>query len=220
MLRTLRLGFSVPTLCAAVWLSQSSTAHVGSARARAKMDASGLTLVRSTPSPLSGMTEHEGQVLIRAIGGGAYPADLPPGAYGTVRLEPGAEIVLSSGDYFIEALEVGAGATVWLDAFDVTGDDRIDSVRVRVTRRLDVAEGAELAILDPTVTSTRHIEITVLQRNHLTIPSNAVVRGTLLAPQAKVTFREGSRLEGAVYADRVRLDPGVVVVYHEPSREE
>lgn len=195
---------------------------MGSACARPDMDPPELTLIRhkSAPSPLSGMSEHDGQVLVRAIGGGVYPADLPPGSYGTVRLEPGAEIVLSSGEYFIETLSVGAGATVWLDAFDVSGDDRIDSILVRVARKLDVAEGAELAILDPTVTSTRNIEITVLQRNHLTIPPNAIVRGTLLAPQAKVTFQEGSRLEGAVYADRVRLYPGVVVVYHEPSAEE
>jgi hypothetical protein len=168
----------------------------------------------SEPPPLTGMRRNKANVVVEAIGGGVYPADLPPGTYHTVRIEPGAEVVLSSGAYSIDSLLVGQDGIVWLDAYDLTGDGVVDPVIV-TARKLDVDRGAEFAIIDPFNASTRHVEITVLQHGRITIPSDAVVRGTLLAPNAKVTFQEGSRLEGAVFAESVRLDPGVEIEFHD-----
>ncbi len=41
------------------------------------------------------------------------------------------------------------------------------------------------------------------------------MRGTLVAPGAKVEFEKDSRLEGAVYAKKIYLDHGVSFFYHE-----
>jgi len=168
----------------------------------------------SEPPPLTGMRRTKANVVVEAIGGGVYPADLPPGTYRTVRVEPGAEVVFSSGAYSIDSLLVGEEGIVWLDAYDLTGDEAVDPISVTV-RKLEVDRGAEFAIIDPFNSSTRDVEITVLQHGRLKIPSNAVVRGTLLAPKAKVTFQEGSRLEGAVFAQSVQLDPGVEIELHD-----
>jgi hypothetical protein len=131
-----------------------------------------------------------------------------------LRVESGAEVVLSSGNYSIDSLLIGQDGIVWLDPYDRTGDGAVDPVVVKA-HKLDVDRGAEFAIIDPFHASTRDVEITVLQHGRIKIPSNAVVRGTLLAPKAKVTFQEGSRLEGAVFAESVRLDPGVEIEFHE-----
>lgn len=206
-------------LCAAACLPGSgSRAHVDDGNTIG--DSGGLpslgAMVRhfSEPPPLTGLRRNKAGVVVEAIGGGVYPADLPPGTYGSVRVESGAEVVLSSGAYSIDSLLVGQDGIVWLDAFDVTGDGAVDPVVV-TARKFEVERGAEFAIIDPINASTRHVEITVLQNGRIKIPSDAVVRGTFLAPKAKVTFQEGSRLEGAVFAERVRLDPGVEVEYHD-----
>jgi len=207
------------TLCAAIALSGSGpVAHFDDGHTiRDPGDLPSLgAMVRhfSEPPPLTGMRRSRANVVVEAVGGGVYPADLPPGTYRTVRVEPGAEVVLSSGVYSIDSLLVGEDGIVWLDAYDLTGDDAVDPVAVTV-RKLEVGRGAEFAIIDPFNASTRDVEITVLQNGRLKIPSNAVVRGTLLAPKAKVTFKEGSRLEGAVFAKSVQLDPGVEIEFHE-----
>lgn len=168
-----------------------------------------------TALPLNGLSRTGNDVTVAAVDGGAYPADLRPGHYGRVRIEAGAEIVLTSGEYSFDALVVAEGAVVWLDPCDAAGDEGNDPIALRVLRDFEIGPGAEFAFIDPATNSTRDIEIMVLRKGRLTIPEDAIVRGTLLAPRAKVTFREGSRLEGAVFADRLRFEPGVAVVYHE-----
>ena len=64
----------------------------------------------SQPSPLNGLKIADGSVLVAAGLPGVYPADLPPGNYLTVQLEQGADVVLSSGEYHIQTLVLGAGA--------------------------------------------------------------------------------------------------------------
>jgi hypothetical protein len=200
---------------AAVWLVVAASS-LGSAHAR---------LVRgpccdllpgaiAEAPPLNGMRRAGDDVTVVALGVAVYPAELLPGRYGDVRVEAGAEIVLGSGTYAIDSLSLGTGAVVWFAPFDATGDEAVDAVSLRVMGKLDVGSAAEFALLDPDSATTRDVEITVFGGGRLTIPAQAVVRGTLLAPRAKVTFRQGSRLEGAVYAHRVHVDPGVDVRYH------
>lgn len=214
MLRNL---FAVLSIAAAASVAGSAEARID-AEARGRDGAppgfSALAATLAASPPLSGMRRDGGDVTVAALGAAIYPAELLPGRYGHVRIEDGAEVVLSSGAYAIESLSVGAGAVVWFDPFDATGDKAVEVVSVRVSRRLAVGTAAEFALIDPQMATTRDVEITVMQTRRLTIPPQAVVRGTLLAPKAKVRFREGSRLEGAVYAHRVHVDRGVVVRYH------
>ncbi|MHC4320938.1 MAG: hypothetical protein ACYST3_01550, partial [Planctomycetota bacterium] len=130
---------------------------------------------------------------------------LAQASYGKVSVGKGAELLLVGGDYFIEELYVDDDATIWFDPAD-------GPITLNVKKKLDLGESIEMKLSSG---RTRDITINVLQEEEqIIIGSGTIVRGTLVAPYAKVAFKECSRLEGACYAEFICLDKGVITKYH------
>jgi hypothetical protein len=115
---------------------------------------------------------------------------LEPGTYGKVRVMRGARLHLSDGEYYMERLVVHCGATISIEG----------PVTINVVNGLYMGRNAEIEIESG---KTRDLTINVLNGNPVWIGSYAVVRGTLVASNARVWLGYRSELEGAVYARRI-----------------
>jgi cytoskeletal protein CcmA (bactofilin family) len=128
---------------------------------------------------------------------------LPPGSYGRVKVNKGATLDLSSGNYFFKTLDTKPGAKILFDAAS-------GPITVNVVGELDIDENVELRLKTGT---TRDVTINALH-NSIKIDRGATVRGTLIAPHAAVEFKGDCMIEGAVYARQISLRKGCTFEFH------
>jgi len=133
---------------------------------------------------------------------------LSPGSYGRIKVRACADLYLSSGDYYIDELDTDPQAIVWVD---LTGGP----ITINVVTELDIDDGVAIIIRPEDSGTTTDITINALQEEKIEIEYDATLRGTLIAPNAKVKFEDNSSLEGAVYAREISLDSGVSFIHHD-----
>jgi RHS repeat-associated protein len=131
---------------------------------------------------------------------------LDPGAYGRVEVKRGATLQFTAGSYFLRELKTDDAAIL---IFDVSEDVS----ELNVAKKLEFGKDADLRIIKG---STRAVLINYAGKKDVEIEDRCILRGTLVAPRARVELEKGSRLEGAVYARKIYLDPGVSFQFHEP----
>ncbi|CAB1083455.1 hypothetical protein D1AOALGA4SA_11018, partial [Olavius algarvensis Delta 1 endosymbiont] len=130
------------------------------------------------------------------------PIDLAPGSYGRVRVDKGAILRLAGGEYAIRELDVGDRALILIQG----------PVEIHLLKNLDIDDYVEWMITGST--PIRDVKI-YLHGKKAEIDDHAVIRGTLIAPRAKVRFKKFSRLHGAVYARKIDLAEGVYVFHQD-----
>jgi cytoskeletal protein CcmA (bactofilin family) len=130
---------------------------------------------------------------------------LDPASYGKVRVGRGATLHLSSGNYSMERLVLHRRATLSIDLSE-------GPVTINVVKRLRFAHRGEVDVVSGT---TSGVTINVLQNRCVWIGPYVTVRGTLVAPNSMVWFGYRSKLEGAVYADRISVGPRASFQFHE-----
>lgn len=135
--------------------------------------------------------------------------NIAPGSYGDVRIGANATIVLSPGIYNVNSFIVGDGALVQFDS--VAG-----YIDLNVAGNLDVGDDAEW-VVSPFPATTRDVVVSVSKTGNILIGRDAIVRGTIIAPLSKVTFRRGSFLEGSVHADFVTFELGASFEFHKDT---
>lgn len=174
-----------------------------------------------------GIVEHQSQPYyllpsVNFTAGGANitvsasnPIILTPGKYGNVRVSQNANIILSSGEYYFNAFQLEQNAKALLDVKDTTGDQKVEPLSINIVNKLEVKDSTAFEIAAGSKGTTRDITINAIQKGDITINPKAVIRGILVAPNAKVTFQDQSRLEGAAYARFISLEKGVNIQYHD-----
>lgn len=121
-----------------------------------------------------------------------------PGYYDSVRIEPGSTLMLSSGTYHIESLEVAG--TLHLQA----------PIALYVRDRLEVGDHGRIAGAGETRETTIH----ALQSGAITIGEGAELRGSYSAPRANLFLGPDSSLEGSAYAKSITLSDGASASFH------
>ena len=137
------------------------------------------------------------------------PFTLEPGTYGELLVSEGSEIILKTGEYFFDSLHIELNATVFFDV------DENMKITVNVVKVFEVLEGAKFEIAPECKGTTRDIHINIMDKGNINIRPYASLCGIFVAPDAKITFQEHSRLEGAVYARFISLEKDVRIEYHD-----
>ena len=137
---------------------------------------------------------------------------LDPGSYGKVKLKDHAELHLSSGDYYIKEFHAHHNAAILIDLSK-------GPIFINVEKKLHVDKYFEIRI-DPLESgTTKDIFINIREKKNVTIKKGSIVRGTIVAPNAEVKFKDGCQLEGAVYAKKISIDKDVRIRYHDSIPE-
>jgi hypothetical protein len=126
---------------------------------------------------------------------------LDPGSYEKVKVKEDGTLHLLSGEYIITELNTAQRARIMVDLSD-------GPVSITVLSRLNIVRDVEID-MSAGPRDVNDILIQALQAETLRIKSGAVIRGILVAPNARVVFMADSSLEGAVYADRILIGEGV-----------
>ena len=118
-----------------------------------------------------------------------------PGTYEEVYLFEGSDTTFTSGTYHIGQIRIRDDVTIRLDLS--AGPVTLNLDRWYVHRKQNLRVLVENG-------STRDAFINVAHKRKLLF-KNATIQGNLLAPLASVELMEGSSLEGAVHASRVKI---------------
>jgi hypothetical protein len=130
---------------------------------------------------------------------------LDPGGYRSLQVGRLATLSLRSGTYDIGDLDInGDGVTL---QFDVSGGE----VTVNIDSwKLSKASGLRFVV---PAGSSGLVRINYAGHGNLMF-TNAVLQGSILAPDAGVRLDEGSQVLGALHAQRVEIGTGVVFRHH------
>jgi len=129
---------------------------------------------------------------------------LPPGSYGTVKVNSNGTLKLSAGNYFINTLDAGANAAIL--SINASG-----GVNIGVVNDLRFGNNMNVQL---TGGATEKVIFVALQTSKLTVGSKAILYGTLILPKAPVQFSAGSAIKGAVFAKAMTLDAQVKFFHH------
>lgn len=134
---------------------------------------------------------------------------IPPGRYGSIKVQPKAVLELSSGDYYAESLSVAPGGALSIDA---SHGPVYLSVRHKVTLDGDASisggVGPDFVLIG---VGTEAVSIAGRFEGVIVAPHAAVNVKTLPPPGQP---RPGDR--GAIFAKKITLAPGMVWT-HEPA---
>jgi len=132
---------------------------------------------------------------------------LAPGSFGRVAVKKGATLHLAAGSYFLRELKADDSAILNCEA-------SAGPIELNVVKKLEFGKNAVVQI---TGGDTRDVSLNYVGKKDVKIGDRGVLRGTLVAPGAKIEFKKDARFQGAVYAKRIYLDKGVSFQFHEPE---
>ncbi len=135
---------------------------------------------------------------------------LLPDTYGFVKVKTNGTLSLIPGEYFIDDLELERGALLSIDAAN-------GPVTINVVSDLDFEDESIVEIIPLGESGTADVIFNSLQTKDLDIGPGAVVLGTIIAPNAEVGLKRGSRFKGAICAQTIRVQSDVVVLHHSSS---
>ncbi|MFQ5649312.1 MAG: FlgD immunoglobulin-like domain containing protein [bacterium] len=136
---------------------------------------------------------------------------LPPGTYGAVRLSKGATLELAhtgaTGEYFFERLEFNKNCTLEIDA-------RTGPVTMNVVKLFKFRNNGKMELLPDGDRSSDQVTLNYLSRSKMKFGSNVVFFGTIVAPNAQVSFSKNIRFRGSVCARQIRTRSGGYFFHH------
>lgn len=130
---------------------------------------------------------------------------LVPGFYGDLDVGSNATLVLTSGVYTFEDIKLDEGARIEVTL--TTGPVVVD-----VEDKLDAKDDVVIVPAPYGEADARYLTFRVAG-NKVDFGKDVQVAAQIIAPEAKVTFGDRSRFVGAIVAEDVDLDEGVVALY-------
>ncbi len=136
---------------------------------------------------------------------------LPPGTYGAVRLSTGATLELAhtgaTGEYFFERLEFNKNCTLKIDA-------RTGPVTMNVVKLFKFRNNGKMELLPGGGASSDQVTLNYLSASKMQFGSKVQFFGTIVAPNAQVSFSKDTRFKGSVCARQIRTRSGGVFLHH------
>ncbi|MGH7452145.1 MAG: FlgD immunoglobulin-like domain containing protein [bacterium] len=132
---------------------------------------------------------------------------LAPGSYGNVKVKNRGTLFLTTGDYFMNKLELEHAGILSIDVAS-------GPVNINVVTALEFEERTEVVITPSGQASTNQVTFTTLQQDTVDIGDESLILGWIIAPQAEVHFDEDCRFKGSVVAEAITVDDEVIFVSH------
>lgn len=134
---------------------------------------------------------------------GALDVEITPGSYGDVTVKRDRNLVLvGSGDYFFDKLEVDARGRVRIQASSSAGP-----VRIFVKSSVNLQ--------GPLSGNTNQILIGLLGNGGVAVNSDTGVTATIVAPNASISLEPGRRVFGALIGSYVTIHQDSELAYNE-----
>ncbi|MFW5959755.1 MAG: DUF2341 domain-containing protein, partial [Chitinivibrionales bacterium] len=135
-----------------------------------------------------------------------YDSDtILPGDYGELTINEGSEVVFKGGVYNIREFRVlGDQAGI---IYDITP---MDLLQINVAERI-VFNGSGIRSVFTGSEIPECVRFYTSQSNVLDIPGGTEISGIITAPEALVEVLPGARIEGGIYAERIKLHANSVV---------
>jgi hypothetical protein len=130
---------------------------------------------------------------------------LAPGFYNTVKVNSKGTLILNGpGNWNMKVLDTESSAIL---SINVSGG----AVNIKVVNDLDFDDNVKVNV---TGGSTSLVTFSTRQNSEVNVGKNAIIRGTLHAPNAKVHFATGCAYKGELRAETISLDPKVKFQHH------
>jgi len=128
---------------------------------------------------------------------------LDPGNYEKVKVEEKGTLILKSGIYNLESLEMGKESVLSIDASS-------GPVIINLKEKLEVGEEATMALIG----SITLVTFKIAGKDKISLGNGALFFGSILAPEATVELGKGVRFKGSIFAENIKVDKGTRFVSH------
>lgn len=156
------------------------------------------------PTPVT-VTPGTGVLLIKRTDG---PVSLPPGDYGTIRLQRGAVVLFEGGTYNVESLRSGFQTAVLFN-----GPTTVNVLeKARFGKRVIFGPNPDVPTFDPC-----SIQLHTASSRTVRFGVGALVRAKVFAPEARIFLAVDGLYEARLVGDSVVIGPDVVLQPLEPS---
>jgi len=135
---------------------------------------------------------------------------LAPGTYDDVTVNKKGTLKLSSGDYFVDKLELKESARLIIDV-------GAGAVNINVVEKLSFDKKVVVSITPLGEAGSPLVTFTQLDDDRVTIGESAKVLGAVIAVEAEVRLSKNSRFKGAICAEKIVVDQGTVFLPHGSS---
>ncbi|GEM_PF-1809369 len=137
---------------------------------------------------------------------------LAPGSYGTVTVNSGGTLKLSSGEYFIKELRAsGSGAVIEIT---ISGGN---PATINVVSKLQLAKEAKIRLLPNGESNSKLVTFNTLQSSAVKIEKEAYLLGSFNAPKAVLTLMKDSQLRGSICAKELVIESDCLFLHHDAS---
>ncbi len=130
---------------------------------------------------------------------------LAPGSYGKVKVKKGGTLVLSSGDYFFEEMDLKDETTL---SVDVTAGP----VTTNTVKKLHFHKNSEVDIISSLPSASRLVTFNSMKKVELFEGSR--VLGTIIAPDDKVKIKKEVSFKGAICAKEIEVGKDGIFLHH------
>jgi flagellar hook assembly protein FlgD len=131
---------------------------------------------------------------------------LAPGSYDDVEIKNKGTLILSAGNYFMNKLNAAAEAKLRINISAPPG-----GMNINVVSKLSFGEKVQVIV---TGGSTERVTFSTQQDDDVDIGKKAIIRGTIIAPEAEVHFAEESKFKGLATAETITLEALVKFQHH------
>jgi len=135
---------------------------------------------------------------------------LAPGSYDDVTVNKKGTLKLSSGDYFLDKLELKESAKLMIDV-------GAGPVNINVVEKLSFDKKVVVSITPSGESDSPLVTFTQLDDDRVTIGESARVLGDVIAVEAEVRLSKNSRFKGAICAEKIVVDQGTIFLPHGSS---
>ncbi len=132
---------------------------------------------------------------------------LAPGSYKNVTVNKKGTLKLSSGDYFMNKLELKESAKLIIDV-------AAGPVNINVVEKLSFDKSVAVSITPLGEAGSDQVTFTQLDDDPVVIGQSAKVLGTIIAVEAEVRLSKSSRFKGAVIAENIVVESGAIFLPH------
>jgi len=132
---------------------------------------------------------------------------LAPGVYDDVTVNKKGTLKLSSGDYFVDKLELKESAKLIIDV-------GAGAVNINAVEKLSFEKKVVVSITPSGDAGSPQVTFTQLDDDRVTIGESARVVGGIIAVEAEVRLSKNSRFKGSICAEKIVVDQGTIFLPH------
>ena len=132
--------------------------------------------------------------------------NLPPGSYKKIHVKKNGELILQSGEYYVDELKLDKEAKLIVNV-------SAGPITINIVKKLEFKKDVEMVIPSGEADS-RYVTLNILEEKELNIEEGAKILGSIVAPKTRVLLKKNIYLRGSIIAKEIEVQKDGEFFHH------